>query len=422
MTAGDFQREQLRTLLARLQEPAGRLTLVAGPRQVGKTTLIQQALERSVRPSLYVPIDDPRSIAPADLPGVEASDGFPQQLRVGQRDGEWLERVWQHARVEASRSGEGLVLALDEIQDVPDWSRVVKGLWDADRRDRVPLQVILAGSAPLLMQRGLSESLAGRFETIHLAHWSYTEMAEAFGYDLDQYVYFGGYPGASAYVSDQARWVSFIETAMIEPNIERDILAMERVDKPALLKQLFDLGTEYSGQVLPYNKMLGQLHDAGNTTTLARYLELLEMGGLIAGLQMYLGGHGSLRRKSPKLNVLNTALMAAKSGYTFAEARADRTYWGRLVESAAGAHLWNTASSWNRVCYWRERDSEVDFVLERGRRVVAFEIKSGTRRASRRGLAAFAQRFAPERTEVVGGDGIPLSDFFSMPADAWFES
>ena len=284
------------------------------------------------------------------------------------------------------------------------------------------MHAILAGSSPLLMQRGLSESLAGRFETIRLAHWSYTEMAQAFGLDLDRYIYFGGYPGAADYMGDQERWVSYVETALIEPNIERDILAMERVDKPALLKQLFDLATEYSGQILPYNKMLGQLHDAGNTTTLARYLELLETAGLVAGLQMYLGRQGSLRRKSPKLNVLNTALMAAESGYTFAEARADRTFWGRLVESAAGAHLCNTASAWNRVCYWRERDSEVDFVLERGRRVVAFEIKSGTRRAARKGLAEFAHRFAPERTEVIGGDGIPLSDFFSVPADGWFDS
>ena len=422
MAAESFQRDQLRPLLARLREPAGRLTLVAGPRQTGKTTLIQQAFERTDRPTLYVPVDDPHAGAgPAPAAGVTATD-MPIDLPAGRRDGDWLVRVWQRARVQARRSVHGLVLALDEIQDITDWSRLVKGLWDADRREQVPLQVILAGSSPLLMQRGLSESLAGRFETIRLAHWSYPEMAQAFGLDLDQYIYFGGYPGAADYIGDQGRWVSYVETAVIEPNIERDILAMERVDKPALLKQLFDLGTEYSGQILPYNKMLGQLHDAGNTTTLARYLELLEMAGLIAGLPMYLGRRGSPRRKSPKLNVLNTGLVSAQSGYTFAEARADRTFWGRLVESAAGAHLWNTASPWNRVRYWRDRDLEVDFVLERGRRAVAFEVKSGARRASRRGLVEFAQRFAPERTEVVGGDGIPLADFFSMPADAWFES
>lgn len=422
MAVGSYQRDQLQTLLARLREPPGRLILVAGPRQTGKTTLIRQALERTERATMYVPVDDPHAgVGPVPTAGVTMTD-MPADLRVGSRDEEWLVRVWQRARVQANGSRHGLVLALDEIQDVPDWSRAVKGLWDADRREQVPLHVILAGSSPLQMQRGLSESLAGRFETIRLAHWAYEEMAQAFGLDLDRYLYFGGYPGAADYIGDQGRWVSYVETAVIEPNIERDILAMERVDKPALLKQLFDLGTEFSGQILAYSKMLGQLHDAGNTTTLARYLELLEMAGLIAGLPMYLGRRGSPRRKSPKLNVLNTGLLSALSGYTFAEARADRTFWGRLVESAAGAHLWNTASPWNRVRYWRDRDSEVDFVLERGRRIVAFEVKSGGGRAARRGLVDFAQRFAPERTEVIGGDGTPLADFFSMPADAWFES
>lgn len=252
MAVESFQRDQLRPLLARLREPAGRLTLVAGPRQTGKTTLIQQAFERTDRPTLYVPVDDPHAGgSPAPTAGVTTTE-MPIDLPAGRRDGEWLVRVWERARVQARRSGHGLVLALDEIQDVPDWSRFVKGLWDADRREQVPLHVILAGSSPLLMQRGLSESLAGRFETIRLAHWSYPEIAQAFGLDLDQYIYFGGYPGAADYIGDQGRWVSYVETAVIEPNIERDILAMERVDKPALLKQLFDLGTEYSGQILPY--------------------------------------------------------------------------------------------------------------------------------------------------------------------------
>ena len=419
---GIFERKQLDTLLERLDEPPRHLIFVAGPRQVGKTTMITQARDRLPRPFRLIPVDEPE---PETTPRPRILPDYAVVTAVrepSERDVRWLVRVWEQARLEADRSARGSVLALDEIQKVPDWSEAVKGLWDADRREQRRLHVILSGSAPLLMQRGLTESLAGRFETIQLPHWSFPEMSEAFGLDLSEYVYFGGYPGMVEYIRDHDRWHNYILRALVEPNIERDILAVQRVDKPALLKRLFEVGAVSSGQILSYTKMLGQLQDAGNTTTLARYLELLEKVGLIAGLPMYTRGIHRRRASSPKLNILNTGLMSALSGYTFKEARADRTFWGRLVESAVGAHLWNTAPTRTRLYYWRDKALEVDFVLERGPRLVAFEVKSGQRQADLRGLERFRERFHPLRTVVVGGDGVPLEEFLATPADDWFKT
>ena len=418
-----FERKQLATLLERLNETPRRLIFIAGPRQVGKTTLIEQAKTALDRDLLLVRVDEPDSgsfpIAP-EPPGTTSTNtsvAVPREPDTG-----WLVDVWERARSSADLSEQGYVLALDEIQKVPRWSEAVKGLWDADRYEQRRLHVILSGSAPLLMQRGLTESLAGRFETISLKHWSFAEMSQAFGLAVSEYVYFGGYPGALEYIDDHVRWHDYIFGALVEPNIERDILAMQRVDKPALLKQLFEVGATSSGQILSYTKMLGQLQDAGNTTTLARYLDLLERVGLLAGLQNYTGGIYRRRASSPKLNVLNTGLMSALSGYTFEEAQADRTFWGRLVESGVGAHLWNTATGPTRLWYWRQNGSEVDFVLQRGPRLVAFEVKSHQGQADRRGLAAFRERFRPVRTVVVGGDGVVLEEFLSVPADDWFKT
>ena len=235
------------------------------------------------------------------------------------------------ARIEADRNRTGFVLVIDEVQKVPGWSEVVKGLWDADRSENTPLKVVILGSAPLLMQSGLSESMAGRFETIQVNHWSFGEMARAFDFDLSAYLYFGGYPGSASFYRDPDRWREYILRSLVDPNIQRDILAMQRVDKPALLKQLFELGAAYSGQILSYTKMLGELRDAGNTTTLARYLDLLPDAGLVAGLQNFANRLHRRRASSPKLVALNTALMTAGSGYTFEEATSDRTFGDALL-------------------------------------------------------------------------------------------
>jgi uncharacterized protein len=395
-----FQREQAAVLAARLGEPRRFLHVVAGPRQVGKTTLVQQVLEALDRPSVFVSADEPAL-----------------------RDAAWLAAQWERARITAKDARKtGAVLALDEAQKIPGWSEAVKRLWDEDTRARLPLRVVLLGSAPLLMQRGLAESLAGRFEILHLPHWSFAEMHTAFGCSLEQFLYFGGYPGAAPLMNDPPRWRRYLLDALIETTISRDVLLLTRVDKPALLRRLFELGCRYSGQVLSYTKMLGQLHDAGNSTTLAHYLELLTGAGMLTGLSKFAGAAVRSRGSSPKLQVFNTALLTAQSGLTPAEARADREFWGRLTESAVGAHLANAAASGAcELFYWREGNQEVDFVLRAGRTVVAIEVKSGRAPVALPGLSALSAAFKPKRGLLVGGDGIPLEEFLSRPVTDWLQ-
>ncbi|OFW12130.1 MAG: AAA family ATPase [Acidobacteria bacterium RIFCSPLOWO2_02_FULL_67_36] len=393
-----FERSQADTLAARLDEPRRFLQVVAGARQVGKTTLVEQVLGRLDVPSVYVSADEPT---------------------VG--DTAWLAAQWDRGRIAAADAGtSGAVLALDEVQKIPRWSEQVKRLWDEDSRARRPLKVVLLGSAPLLMHQGLTESLAGRFEVVHLPHWSYAEMRAAFGFSLEQYLYFGGYPGAAPLIKDPQRWKRYLLDALIETTIARDVLLMTRVDKPALLRRLFELGCRYSGQVLSYTKMLGQLQDAGNTTTLAHYLELLAGAGMLTGLQKYAGKAVRQRGSSPKLQVLNTALMTAQSGLSPDEARADREFRGRLVESAVGAHLANAAATGAcELFYWREQNREVDFVVRAGRTVLAIEVKSSRAPDAFPGLGAFSEAFKPKRTLLVGGDGISLDEFLTEPVEHW---
>jgi len=351
----------------------------------------------------------------ADLPSHYASADDPTI-----RDRAWIEAQWTRARLLAREAGKrGTLLVLDEAQKVTAWSDVVKRLWDEDTASGIPLKVVLLGSAPLLLQRGLTESLAGRFELIRVPHWSFAEMREAFGWGLDQFLYFGGYPGAASLIDERDRWASYILDSLVETTLSRDILLLTRVDKPALLRQLFRLGCDYSGQVLSYQKMLGQLQDAGNTTTLAHYLELLSGAGLITGLQKVSGSRVRQRGSSPKLLVLNTALMTAPSAFLFRTARADQGFWGRLIESAVGAHLVNSGAGKVEVFYWRERGHEVDFVLRADQHVVAIEVTSGRRKDSLPGLDAFGKLLRRARKLLVGGQGIPVEDFLCTPPEKW---
>jgi predicted AAA+ superfamily ATPase len=396
-----YERGQGGTLAARLREPRRFLQVIAGPRQVGKTTLVGQVLDRLDVPSVFVSADEPT---------------------LG--DTSWLAAQWERARIAATAAGKsGAVLVLDEAQKIPSWSETVKRLWDEDSRARRSLKVVLLGSAPLLMQQGLTESLAGRFEILHLPHWSYAEMHAAFGFSLEQYLYFGGYPGAAPLINDPQRWRRYLLDSLIETTIARDVLLMTRVDKPVLLRRLFELGCRYSGQVLSYTKMLGQLQDAGNATTLAHYLDLLGGAGMLTGLQKYAGKAVRQRGSSPKLQVLNTALMIAQSGLSPDDARVDREFRGHLVESAVGAHLANaTAGGVCELFYWRERNREVDFVVQTGRIVVAIEVKSGRAPNALPGLDAFVEAFKPTRTLLVGGDGISLEEFLTKPVEHWLQA
>ncbi len=272
----------------------------------------------------------------------------------------------------------------------------------------------------MLIQKGLTESLAGRFEIIPATHWSFAEMREAFGWDLETYIFFGGYPGSAELIGDQSRWRRYIIDSLIETTISRDILLLTRVDKPALLRRVFQLACDYSGQIVSYQKMLGQLQDAGNTTTLAHYLELLAGAGMVIGLPKYSGGRARQRGSSPKLHVMNNALMTASCDLDFNNIRKDRDTWGRLVESAAGAHLINGTRGTNaEVFYWRERSHEVDFVLRSGRSAIAIEVKSGRAREAIAGMEAFSKAFKVTRKLLIGGDGVSIEEFLLNPVEYW---
>ena len=382
-----------------MKEPRRFMQVLAGPRQVGKTTIARQVMD-----SVSIPVH----FATADEPTL--------------RDRTWIAQQWDIARLKISdrRLKKGALLILDEAQKVSAWSDTVKRLWDEDTRSGLPLKVVLLGSSPLLVQRGLTESLAGRFEVIPVMHWSYAEMREAFGWSLEQYLLYGGYPGAAGLIKDHERWARYIIDSLIETTISRDILLLTRVDKPALLRRLFHLCCDYSGQVLSYQKMLGQLHDAGNTTTLAHYLELLNGAGLIAGLPKFSGKRVMQRASSPKVQVLNTALMSAVSNLSFEAAREDREYWGRLVESAVGSHLINSTRGKNiELFYWLERSQEVDFVLRSGADIVSIEVKSGRKRERLTGVEAFSRTFRVKRQLLVGTQGIPVGEFLSTPVETW---
>jgi predicted AAA+ superfamily ATPase len=428
-----YQRPIAATLEERLAERPRRIQIVTGPRQVGKTTLVNRLLaQRPAGSGAYFAADQPSG--PTTLGATFRPAGSTARVAAARADTAWLVETWREATqaslswAMARNAKNGtrtphpyFALVIDEIQKVPGWSETIKGLWDASVTARAPLHLVLLGSSPLLMQRGLTESLAGRHEIIPMRHWTFTEMSDAFGLDLDHYIFFGAYPGAAEYVDREDRWRDYVRDGLIQPNIERDILQMTRVDKPALLKQLFELGCAYSGQIVALDKIVGTLREAGNTVTLTRYLSLLESAGLLAGLHKY-SDHEIRRRNSPpKFQVLNTALMSALSTYTFAEARADRSYWGRVVESAVGAHLCNSAETGTRIHYWRESPLEVDFVIGSRKRLAAVEVKSGKSSASKPGLDEFCRRHRGCRRWVVGDMDLPIGEFLRYPADHWVE-
>lgn len=381
-----FRRTQFDAALERVLEPRRFIQVLAGPRQVGKTTLARQVIEASGLASHYASADD--------------AVGF---------DHAWIRAQWELGRLRARDAGTAL-LVLDEVQKIPRWSDVVKAQWDEDTAAGAPLKVIILGSAPLLVQRGLADSLAGRFEMLRVSHWSFAEMRAAFGFGLERFTFFGGYPGAASLAEDESRWRSYILDSLVETTLSRDVLLLNQVNKPALLRRVFGLACDYSGQVLSYTKMLGQLQDAGNVTTLAHYVDLLAGASMVSGLQKYSGSRARQRASSPKLLVQNTALVSAVAGRPFSDAQQDADHWGRLVETAVGAHLLRAEPD---VWYWRERNREVDFVFGSGPNVVALEVTSGRRKSSLPGLAAFVQRYPQARPLLVGGQGIPLDEFLS---------
>lgn len=386
-----FKRPHLQLLINRMEEPRRFIQIIMGPRQVGKTTLVIQLTEILKIGHHFV-----------------SADAVPASNIV------WLEQQWEVARLKMKQGDqEEFLLVVDEVQKIDNWSEAVKRLWDEDTRAGLRLKVILLGSSRLLLQRGLTESLAGRFESTYLGHWSYEEMHQAFGWSADQYVWFGGYPGSAPLIDDEDRWKAYVQQSLVEPSISKDILMLTRVDKPALMKRLYELGCLYSGQILSYNKMIGQLQDAGNTTTLSHYLRLLDTAGLLAGLEKYSTNEINKRASSPKFQVHNTALISSQRGDSFVDIQTKPNEWGRLVESSIGAHLLNHAlTDGFAVHYWREGNDEVDFVLRKKDKVIGLEVKNST--GSPGGMTAFQKQFHPDKVLLVGSTGLPWEDFLKL--------
>lgn len=387
-------RQQLSVLKTRMEEPRRFIQVLAGPRQVGKTTLVQQFVQQTNTPVLSVS---------ADL--VEPTNK------------EWIILQWETVRSKMRiQQLTEYILIIDEIQRINDWSAVVKREWDADTQQGINIKVILLGSSRLLLKDGLTESLFGRFELIRMTHWTFSEMREAFDFSLDEYIYFGGYPGGATLRSDENRWLDYMQHAIIEPGIEKDVLMTKRVLKPALMRQLFEIGCSYSSEELSFTKVLGQLQDAGNVTTLSNYLYTLSEANLLGGLQKYAKDKARRYQSSPKFLVYNTALLSALHGKGFDAERESPERWGRWVESAVGAYLLNQAEIYGyNVYYWRENNDEVDFVLEnRNKELLAIEVKSG-HRIDNAGVHVFEQKFHPIHTFVVGSNAFTTEEFLSIP-------
>lgn len=381
-----FARVLVSQLIERLNEPRKFMQIVVGPRQTGKTTAVLQALEKLNVSQHFVSADDPNLVST-----------------------EWLHNEWEQARALAKT--DEAILVIDEIQKVDNWSSKVKLLWDEDSRRHIPLKVVLTGSSSLLLQKGLTESVMGRFEVLYSPHWNYAECKTAFGYSLDDFLFFGGYPGAAALIKDENRWARYMGASIVEPTISQDILLMEEVRKPALLRSLFMLGSRYSAQELSFTKMLGQLQDAGNTVTLAHYIDLLGKANILTGLRNYSGNQIRIRKSSPRLMVYDTSLMTYADGAGRRRLLENPTDKGRLVESAVGAYLLARGQEEGfEVYWWRERNHEVDFVIKKGKHLTAIEVKSGRVKNVGGGLV-FKKKYPEALSLIIGNANLSLEDF-----------
>ena len=375
-----YKRAEYQLITERIKEPRRFIQVVMGARQIGKSTVVKQVLKD---------LDMPYHFFSAD--NVPATNNA------------WISDCWAAVRsLKESKGWGSVILVIDEIQKIANWSEVVKKEWDDDTFHDRDIKVLILGSSRVLLEKGLSESLAGRFEEIRMSHWSYQEMKECFGFSLDQYVFYGGYPGAATLIGNEDRFSQYIQSAIIEATINKDILMDTPISKPALLRQTFELGAAYSGELLSLNKMLGSLQDAGNTVTLAGYINLLDESGLLCGLQKFNVDMARRRASIPKLQVYNNALKMVYSPLTFEQAILNRKAWGRIFESGIGAYLVSQAFV-----------HEVDFVLRKKGSVVAIEVKSNAEKRTD-GLDKFRKLFNPQSAFIVGDGGISAEDFLSM--------
>lgn len=374
-----IQRSYFQIVMSRINEPRKFIQVLYGPRQVGKTTLIKQVLSKVNQRFVFVTADD-----------------------IVGADNAWLRKVWSEARLQCAQKKQELLLVIDEVQKVENWSETIKKEWDLDTFNDVPIKLVLLGSSSLLIQKGLTESLAGRFETIYIPHWSYKEMNEAFGWSVDEYIWFGGYPGTASLINDELRWKHYVKTSLIETSISKDILLLTRVDKPALLHRLFEIGCSYSSQILSLTKIQGELMEKGNITTLSNYLYMLNTAGLLCGLKKYSSDIIRKRASKPKFQVFNNALLSAQNELTFEEARMNPKMWGKIFESAVGSHLLNCSLTNDyKLYYWNENSQEVDYIMQKGTKIVAIEVQSG-QDSTNNGMAIFNDKYKPTSLFSIG--------------------
>ena len=387
-----YKRNVYDTIIKRLNEQRMFIQVVMGPRQIGKSTVVRQVLDDLKKPYLFFTADTIPSTSPT-----------------------WINQCWASARLQMrTMQQKELILVIDEIQKLKNWSEYVKKEWDADSLDHLNLKVVLLGSSRVLLEKGLAESLMGRYEEIRMSHWSYREMQEAFGMSLEQYIYYGGYPGAAPLINDEERWANYVNGAIIDATINKDILMDSPISKPALLRQTFELSVAYSGKILSLTKMLGALQDAGNTVTLAGYLNLLGDSGLVTGLQKFSMDVARKRASIPKYQVFNNALLSVQSGLTFQEAVSDSKQWGQIFESAIGAYIVSEAFVHRfEVYYWRDGNDEVDFILKKNKKIVALEVKSNGE-SQTTGMERFCKLFHPTASFIVGENGIKPKVFLGM--------
>jgi len=393
-----YKRKEYQIIRNRLEEPRRFIQVVMGARQIGKSTVVKQVLNDINTPYQFFSADD-----------VPATNNA------------WISNCWAAVRSLKESNGWGsVILVIDEIQKIANWSEVVKKEWDSDTFHDRNIKVLLLGSSRILLEKGLSESLAGRFEEIRMSHWSYLEMKTCFGFTLDQYLFYGGYPGAASLINEEERFQHYIQSSIIEATINKDILMDTPISKPALLRQTFELGAAYSGELLSLNKMVGSLQDAGNTATLAGYIHLLDESGLLRGLQKFSMDLARQKASIPKLQVYNNALKIVYHPLTFTQALLDRKSWGRIFESGIGAYLVSQAFIHRfEVFYWRERNDEVDFILRKKGSIVAIEVKSNGEKKTT-GLDRFQQLFHPRSSFIIGDGGMNVEAFLSMDLKSLF--
>ena len=385
----NFTRQIVGGLQKRINEEAKFIQIVVGPRQVGKTTAVRQLEQLSGMPSLY---------AASDVAGIANPN--------------WIETAWAQARALVARERPALLI-LDEVQLMPEWQRIVKGLWDEDRHQQRNLHVVITGSSALLLTKG-GESLAGRFEKHELLQWSYFEMHQAFGFSVEDFVLFGGYPAAAGLKEDEKRWKDYIRSSLIETVLTKDVVALSNISKPSLLRQLFSMVCQHPAEIVAYSNFLGQLADAGNTTTLSDYRLLLDQAYLLKTLHKFSGSVIRSRASKPKWIIRDNSLVTALSDQPLLEIFKTPLK-GRLVENAILANLARISDS--EVYYWREKNAEVDAVLKAGGKLYCIEIKTGQRIRSKSGLQSFARRFPKSRPLIFGAGGIPLEEV--LEADRW---